>query len=267
MLISRAYGQTFLPTQLYIVKRFTIVITVVVPVMNEEGNLADLIAEIQSAATRCPITEIVYIDDGSTDKTFEILKSLQQQYPMLRVLQHDRRSGQSTGLWTGIKAATNEVIATLDGDGQNDPADIPLVYDIYKSKTIDGTKIMVAGQRKKRQDNLGRRLSSRFANNLRSFLLRDNTRDTGCSLKMFTRTDYLNLPFFNHMHRYLPALMIRDGVQIAHVDVSHRARTAGVSKYTNFGRALVGIADLMGVMWLQRRPSALPKISEHKNER
>jgi dolichol-phosphate mannosyltransferase len=243
------------------------VISVVVPVMNEEGNLADLIAEIAAASTKAPITEIVYVDDGSTDKTFEILKSLKVQYPMLRVVQHDKRSGQSAGLWTGVKAATNEIIATLDGDGQNDPADIPLVYDIYKTQSINGAKVMVAGQRKKRQDNLGRRLASRFANNLRSFLLKDNTRDTGCSLKMFTRTDYLNLPYFNHMHRFLPALMMRDGVTIAHVDVSHRARTTGVSKYTNFNRALVGVADLMGVMWLQRRPNALPKVSEYKNER
>lgn len=238
-------------------------ITVVVPVMNEEGNLAGLIAEIAAAATKCPITEIVYVDDGSTDSTFEILKSLKTQYPMLRVVGHDKRCGQSAALWTGVKAATNNIITTLDGDGQNDPADIPLVYDLYKSKTSDGTKIMVAGQRKKRQDNLGRRLSSRFANGLRSCLLKDNTRDTGCSLKMFTRADYLNLPYFNHMHRYLPALMMRDGIHIEHVDVSHRARTAGISKYTNFGRAVVGIADLMGVMWLQRRPNALPKISEY----
>lgn len=240
-------------------------ITVVVPVMNEESNLAPLISEIIAASQKSPITEIIYVDDGSNDKTFEILKSLKTQYPILRVLQHSKRSGQSAGLWTGIKAATNNVIATLDGDGQNDPADIPLVYDLYKTKTANGAKIMVAGQRKKRQDNLGRRLSSRFANNLRSFLLKDNTRDTGCSLKMFAREDYLNLPYFNHMHRYLPALMMRGGVEIAHVDVSHRPRTAGNSKYTNFGRALVGISDLMGVMWLQRRPNALPNISEYKN--
>lgn len=234
--------------------------------MNEEGNIADLIAEIANAANHAPITEIIYIDDGSTDKTFDILKKVQSQYPSLRVLKHSHRSGQSAGLWTGIKAATNDIIATLDGDGQNDPADIPLVYDIYLKEKTTSEKVMVAGQRKKRQDNLGRRLASRFANNLRSFLLRDKTRDTGCSLKMFSRTDYINLPYFNHMHRFLPALMIRDGVKIAHVDVSHRPRTSGASKYTNLNRAIVGIADLMGVMWLQRRPNALPKITEFKNK-
>ena len=241
-------------------------ISVIVPVMNEEGNIADLIAEIAKASTFAPITEIIYIDDGSTDKTFDVLKSLQSQYPTLRILKHGHRSGQSAGLWTGIKAATNDVIATLDGDGQNDPADIPLVYEIYLKEKNKSDKVMVAGQRKKRQDNLGRRLASRFANNLRSFLLRDGTRDTGCSLKMFSRSDYINLPYFNHMHRFLPALMIRDGVKIAHVDVSHRPRTSGASKYTNLNRAIVGIADLMGVMWLQRRPNALPKITEYKNE-
>lgn len=234
--------------------------------MNEEGNIASLIAEIAKASTFAPITEIIYIDDGSTDKTFDVLKSLQSQYPTLRILKHGHRSGQSAGLWTGIKAATNDVIATLDGDGQNDPADIPLVYETYLKEKSLSEKVMVAGQRKKRQDNLGRRLASRFANNLRSFLLRDGTRDTGCSLKMFSRADYINLPYFNHMHRFLPALMIRDGVKIAHIDVSHRPRTSGASKYTNLNRAIVGIADLMGVMWLQRRPNALPKITEFKNE-
>ena len=242
-------------------------ISVVVPVMNEEGNLASLIAEIVLISTKAPITEIIYVDDGSTDNTFATLTSLKAQYPQLRVIRHDRRSGQSAALWTGIKLATNNVIATLDGDGQNDPADIPLLYAIYKTKTMNNAKVMVAGQRKKRQDNLGRRLSSTFANNLRSCLLKDKTRDTGCSLKMFARSDYLDLPYFNHMHRYLPALMMRGGVQIAHVDVSHRARTTGTSKYTNFGRALVGIADLMGVMWLQSRPNTFPVISEYTIER
>lgn len=236
-------------------------ISVVVPVMNEEGNIASLIAEIAEAATKVPITEIVYIDDGSTDKTLEILTSLQGQYPMLRVLHHDKCSGQSAGLWTGIKAASNDIIATLDGDGQNDPADIPLLYNLYKSESVP---VMVAGQRKKRQDNAGRRLASRFANKLRSALLKDNTRDTGCSLKMFSRAAYLELPYFNHMHRFLPALMMRAGVKIAHVDVSHRARTSGLSKYTNWQRALVGIADLLGVMWLQRRPNALPRVTEQQ---
>lgn len=242
-------------------------ISVVVPVMNEEGNIAPLIKEIAAASTHAPITEIVYVDDGSTDNTLNILKFLQSDYPMLRVLHHDRRSGQSAALLTGIRASSNDIIATLDGDGQNDPADIPLLYNLYTAQQKTTPNVMVAGQRKKRQDNLGRRLSSRFANKLRSFLLRDNTRDTGCSLKMFSRTSYLNLPFFNHMHRFLPALMMRDGATIAHVDVAHRPRVSGASKYGNFSRAVVGVADLMGVMWLQRRPNALPQVSEIKQSR
>lgn len=242
-------------------------ISVVVPVMNEEGNLKSLITEIVTASTRAPITEIIYVDDGSTDHTYDILKRLTSEFPMLRVLHHDRRSGQSTALLTGIRAARNEIIVTLDGDGQNDPADIPLVFDLYKSETQNGQKIMVTGRRKKRNDSFGRRVASRFANRLRAYLLKDNTQDTGCSLKLFRRTDYLSLPFFNHMHRFLPALMVRDGVQLAHVDVSHRHRMTGISKYTNLNRALVGIADLMGVMWLQRRPNGLPIVSEYQNER
>jgi dolichol-phosphate mannosyltransferase len=242
-------------------------ISVIVPVMNEEGNLASLVSEIASASTRAPITEIIYVDDGSTDNTYDVLKVLMSQFPMLRVLKHDRRCGQSTALLTGIRASTNNVIVTLDGDGQNDPADIPTVYDLYKSETINGTKVMITGRRKKRQDSFARRFASRFANRLRAYLLKDKTPDTGCSLKMFARVDYMNLPFFNHMHRFLPALMVRDGIKLAHVDVSHRARLTGVSKYTNFNRAIVGISDLMGVMWLQRRPNGLPIVSEFKNER
>lgn len=233
--------------------------------MNEEGNLASLVAEIVDASTRAPITEIIYVDDGSTDNTYGTLQMLTSQYSMLRVLQHSKRCGQSTALLTGIRAASNNVIVTLDGDGQNDPADIPLVYELYKTETFNSAKIMVTGRRKKRQDSLGRRCASRFANRLRAFMLKDNTCDTGCSLKMFSRVDYLNLPFFNHMHRFLPALMVREGVKLSHVDVSHRPRLTGVSKYTNFNRAIVGIADLFGVMWLQRRPNGLPHVSEYQH--
>lgn len=256
-----------MPCPAFVLPEATTLISVIVPVMNEEGNLAGLIAEIASAATIAPITEMIYVDDGSTDNTYSALKMLTSQFPSLRVLHHDRRSGQSAALWTGIKAATNNIIVTLDGDGQNDPADIPAVYELYKTQAATGARVMVTGRRKKRQDNFGRRCASRFANHLRATLLKDNTPDTGCSLKMFGRADYLDLPYFNHMHRFLPALMIRDGVKLAHVDVSHRSRSTGVSKYTNFNRAIVGIADLMGVMWLQRRGSALPIVSEYKNER
>ncbi len=237
-------------------------ISVVVPVLNEENNIEPLVREI--VATDAPVSEIIYVDDGSTDGTVPMLQSLRQQYPLLRVIRHSARSGQSSALWTGIKAAGNDLIVTLDGDGQNDPADIALVYKAYKHEVSRHNQhVMVAGQRLKRQDSLAKRLSSRFANKLRSRVLHDNTRDTGCSLKLFRRHDYLALPYFNHMHRYLPALMMREGVKIAHVDVSHRPRTTGASKYGTLDRALVGVTDLIGVRWLQTRaPSHVDVIED-----
>lgn len=232
-------------------------ITVIVPVMNEEDNLESLLAEIDAASKTTPISEIIYVDDGSTDNSFALLQSLRDRYAALRVIRHDRRAGQSAALWTGIKAAGNTLIATLDGDGQNDPADIALVYKAYQDALpIHGEKVMVAGQRKKRQDSLVKRLSSRIANKIRSGLLKDGTRDTGCALKFFRRRDYLDLPYFNHMHRFLPALMIREGAAIVHVDVSHRPRTKGASKYGTIDRLMVGITDLLGVRWLQTRGPA-----------
>lgn len=239
-------------------------ITVVVPVMNEEKNIEPLLREI--IAVDAPISEIIYVDDGSTDHTHDILKSLRREHVALRIIKHEKRSGQSAALWTGIKAAGNNLIATLDGDGQNDPADIALLYKVYqKSQATNSGRVMVAGQRRKRRDSLAKRLSSRFANKLRSCLLKDQTRDTGCSLKLFRRHDYLALPYFNHMHRFLPALMIREGVKIVHVDVSHRPRTSGVSKYGTFDRALVGVSDLVGVRWLQTRAPSHTEIYEELN--
>ena len=242
-------------------------ITVVVPVMNEEENIESLVKEIVATAEFCPITEIVYVDDASTDGTLKMLQSLKQSVPMLRILTHSKRAGQSAALLTGIRAATNDLVATLDGDGQNDPADIPLLYncEALQSARLEShytQNVMVAGQRLKRNDNYVRRVTSRIANNIRSALLKDNTRDTGCSLKLFRRSDYLALPYFNHMHRFLPALMMREGVQIVHVDVSHRARTHGVSKYGTFDRLMVGITDIFGVRWLQSRASTRPVIKE-----
>lgn len=237
-------------------------VSVIVPVMNEEENIAPLLLEIMAAAHSVPIKEIIYVDDGSTDRTLKVLKSLRNDVPLLRVLTHSKRSGQSSALLTGIRSARSEIIATIDGDGQNNPMDIALLYKA--AGFADGTdkRIMVAGQRMKRQDTYIRRVTSRIANRIRSSILKDNTRDTGCSLKMFRKSDFLSLPYFNHMHRFLPALMMREGVTIIHVDVSHRERRHGVSKYGTLDRLMVGITDLLGVRWLQSRANLHPLIME-----
>lgn len=240
-------------------------ITVLVPVLNEEDNIAPLLQEIALVSKKAPCSEIIYVDDGSTDKTLEVLKVMKQAYPMLRIVQHGKRSGQSAALLTGVKAAGNDLIVTLDGDGQNDPADIALLYEIYSKNKKGDAKLMVIGERMKRHDNWMRRFSSRFANKIRSSLLKDGTKDTGCSLKMFSRKDYLALPYFDHMHRFLPALMMRDHVAVLHVGVSHRPRQNGVSKYGTLDRLLVGISDLCGVWWLLRRPYAHPVVIEDLN--
>ncbi len=242
-------------------------ISVVVPVRNEQDNIVPLVEEIAAAAkSGVPVTEIVYIDDGSTDKTLEILKKTKAVHPMLKIMRHDHSCGQSAGLWTGIRAAANDVIVTLDGDGQNNPADIGLLYNLFQeaSSIVPGGKVMVAGQREKRQDNMVRIISSRIANNIRSSFLQDGTRDTGCSLKLFRRQDYLMLPYFNHMHRYIPALMKRDGVVVKHVNVSHRPRTTGTSKYGTIDRLIAGLSDLLGVRWLLMRGRGPVTITEEK---
>jgi dolichol-phosphate mannosyltransferase len=237
-------------------------ISAVIPVCNEQDNVTPLLKEISQAATQAPVTEIIYVDDGSSDNTHAILTSLRSSEPKLRVLRHEHRSGQSAALWTGIKAASNEIIVTLDGDGQNNPADIEKLYKLFEQNGGKAAALMVAGEREKRHDNLIRRISSRSANKIRGWLLKDKTKDTGCSLKMFRRSDYLNLPFFNHMHRFLPALMMRDGVKIEHVNVSHRPRTGGTSKYGTLDRLMASILDLAGMMWLLRRAKVRGKVYE-----
>ncbi len=237
-------------------------ISVVVPVNNEKDNIRPLLEEIREAARRAPITEAVYVDDGSDDGSGAVLQGLCAEFSFLRVVQHSARSGQSLGLWTGVNAATGPIIVTLDGDGQNNPADIPLLFEKYKILAGNNPRTMIAGQRAKRNDNLVRRLSSRAANKIRAFILKDGTRDTGCSLKLFRREDYLSLPYFNHMHRYLPALMKAHYVAVAHVDVSHRPRERGVSKYGFWGRLGVGILDLAGAWWLLKRARPDIKVVE-----
>lgn len=238
-------------------------LSVVVPVHNETENLKSLIEEIGQAVGPLGAYEIIYIDDGSTDATLATLKDLQSSFPTLRVLRHLKCCGQSTAVRTGVKAAKAEVIATLDGDGQNDPANIPAMYAAWEKLAAEGRGALVAGFRKNRKDTGWRRFSSRFANRIRAGLLGDATPDTGCGLKLFDRSLFLEMPYFDHMHRFLPALAQRAGANVVSVEVNHRPRTQGQSKYGTWGRLWVGIWDLMGVMWLQRR-AHVPVVEELK---
>jgi len=228
-------------------------ITVVIPIYNEQENIKPLLDEIMAVAEIVPVSEIVYVDDASTDGSWDVLKGLRAHYMLLRIIRHKENVGQSAALLTGIKAAGNDLIVTLDGDGQNPPADIKLLWEAYNRHKDTMPHLAVLGERTKRNDNWVRRFSSRFANGLRASLLKDQTKDTGCSLKLFGRRDYLNLPYFDHMHRFLPALLLREGVELIHVGVSHRPRIHGQSKYGTLDRALVGISDIRGVLWLQKR--------------
>ena len=226
-------------------------ISVVVPVFDEEHNIAPLVREIAVALRGRIAFEIVYVDDASGDGSLRALVALKEEFPELRVLRHARRSGQSTALHTGIEAARAAWIATLDGDGQNDPADIPRLLEARSAAAPD-TKLF-AGWRVDRKDDAGKRWASRAANAIRARLLRDDTPDTGCGIKLFERKAFLSLPYFDHMHRYLPALMQRAGWKTVSIPVRHRARSSGASKYNNLRRAWVGLRDLRGVAWLISR--------------
>ena len=226
-------------------------LSVVVPVHNERDNIVPLLSEIVTALRGKAEFEIVYVDDASKDDSLAVLTAAKGQFPELRVLRHLSQSGQSTALRTGIRAARGAWIATLDGDGQNDPADIPKLLDARAS--ADPNIKLFAGWRVNRRDSGSKRWASKIANAIRSRLLRDETPDTGCGIKLFEREVFLDLPHFNHMHRYLPALFKRAGWQSVSVPVNHRERSTGVSKYNNLGRAWVGLADLRGVAWLIKR--------------
>lgn len=226
-------------------------LTVVVPVRNEAANIRPLIEEITSALPHVA-HEIVYVDDGSTDATLAELQAMQLELPTLTVRRHRASCGQSVAIVTGVKAATGLWIATLDGDGQNDPADIPAL--LAQAEADDGmSPVLFAGHRTTRRDTRIKRISSRVANKVRSTLLGDATPDTGCGLKLFRRAVFLELPHFDHMHRFLPALFIRAGGRVCSVPVNHRPRLRGQSKYGTLDRLAVGIVDLAGVAWLQRR--------------
>lgn len=226
-------------------------LAVVVPVHNEAGNILPLVAEIHAALDGKVEFEVVYVDDGSTDATSRELAEAKAKFPRLRSLRHRKACGQSQAIATAVKAARAPLIAMLDGDGQNDPADIPAMLERYRA--VGNAKLLIAGWRANRKDTGSRRWASKAANAIRASMLQDDTPDTGCGSKLFARALFLDLPRFDHMHRYLPALTIRAGGTVESVKVNHRPRGAGSSNYTNWKRALVGIPDLLGVMWLMRR--------------
>lgn len=226
-------------------------LSVVVPVFNERDNIPPLLAEIATALRGKVDFEVVYVDDDSSDDSVAVLTAEKAKYPELRIVRHLTRSGQSTAVWNGVRSARSPWIATLDGDGQNDPADIPKLL-AERDKAAPGVRLF-AGWRTTRRDSFNKRISSKIANAVRSRMLRDSTPDTGCGLKLFDREVFLRLPYFDHMHRYLPALVKRAGYQSTSVPVGHRPRTAGTSKYGMLDRLWVGIADLRGVAWLMRR--------------
>ena len=227
--------------------------SVVVPVRNEADNISPLIAELKTVMTALQPYEIVIVDDGSDDATPEVLRDQARACPELRVIRHRSSAGQSAAITTGVNEARAGIIITLDGDGQNDPADIPALLDRFR-EADNPDLLLVTGERQKRRDSLLKRLSSRVANAVRGTLLGDHTPDTGCGLKVFSRPAYLAMPGFDHMHRFMPALMLCQGGHVLSVPVNHRARQHGATKYGVFDRLGVGIVDLFGVMWLQRRP-------------
>jgi len=228
-------------------------LSLVIPVRNEAENIDVLIAEIRASLDGRVEYELIYVDDGSSDDTPNRLARAKKTFPHLRVLRHRTSCGQSSALFTGVKAARAPWIATLDGDGQNDPADILKLLAVLNAPADPPPLQLVAGHRRKRRDNWLKRLSSRVANRVRGRLLGDRTPDTGCGLKLIAREAYLALPFFDHMHRFLPALIQRNGGRTVSVEVNHRPRLRGASNYGLHNRLWVGIVDLFGVMWLKRR--------------
>ncbi|MGA7533667.1 MAG: glycosyltransferase family 2 protein [Pseudolabrys sp.] len=236
-------------------------VSVVVPVRNEAGNIALLVAEIAKALEGQWSFEVVYVDDGSTDGTEAELKRLMTQHAWLRRVRHKQSCGQSAAVRTGVAAARAPIVATLDGDGQNDPAFVPaLVRALEAGNPRVG---LVAGQRVGRKSSGFKKLQSRIANAVRGAVLRDGTRDTGCGLKAFRRAVFLGLPYFDGLHRFLPALIRREGFDISYVDVVDRPRAHGVSNYGMWDRLWIGILDLAGVWWLIRRKKRIPEISEN----
>lgn len=232
--------------------------TIIAPMLNEAGAVGPMCAEIYDACQDLGPFEAIFVNDGSTDDTAAEIAKARSRHPWLRELRHARPCGQSAAVRSGVMAAQAPIVVTIDGDNQNPPAEIPKLVRPFLESPAPRLGL-VAGQRVGRKDTPSKRLASRLANGLRARILRDDTRDTGCGLKAFPRDVFLALPFFDHLHRYLPALVKREGYEVQLVDVTHRAREAGRSKYTNIGRAFVGVQDLLGVWWLLRR-RRLPEI-------
>jgi len=233
-------------------------LSVVVPVKDEAGNVAPLAREI-AGAVKGEAAEIIFVDDGSTDSTAAELAALKSELPNLRVIRHGRNSGQSRAIRTGVSAAVGPVVATLDGDGQNDPADLPKLVAALRANERLG---MVSGVRAKRKDTFSRRLASGLANGFRRRALHDTAVDSGCGIKAFRREAYLALPYFDHQHRFMTTLMLREGYEVGFADVNHRPRVHGRSKYTNLQRMFAGISDVLGVRWLQSRHKGDPEPTE-----
>lgn len=226
--------------------------SVVSPVRNEAENVETLVREIAHVLDGRAF-EIIFVDDASQDDTRARLFALKQQVPHLRVLGHRKNAGQSRAVRTGVMAARSNIIVTLDGDGQNNPADIPGLIAQLTRADAPGDLALIQGRREKRIDSGWKKMGSRWANNVRRSILRDQNSDSGCGMRAFRRDAYLQLPYFDHMHRYLPALMMSDGLMVEERGVGHRARKHGRSNYTNFGRLAVAMSDMRGVMWLRKR--------------
>ncbi|MGY3452492.1 glycosyltransferase family 2 protein [Bradyrhizobium sp. USDA 4353] len=238
----------------------SVAVSIVVPVRNESGNITPLITEIAAALDGLWPYEIIYVNDGSTDDTAQRLAEEMARRPNLRVLRHERSSGQSAAVRSGIRAARGGMVATLDGDGQNNPAFLP---DLIAALEKGGAGVgLVAGQRVGRKDTGFKKLQSRIANKIRNAVLKDGTRDTGCGLKAVRRDVFLMMPYFDGLHRFLPALVRREGYDIAYLDVIDRPRHSGVSNYGFFDRLWIGIMDLAGVWWLIRRKKPTPVAIE-----
>ncbi len=234
-------------------------LSVVIPAFNEEGNIGNLIAETFAAVPDSVLGEVIAVDDASDDGTGAEIKALFSTYPALRYVRHGQRAGQSAALRTGVLAARFPAIATMDGDGQNDPQDIMRLYG--RLGAVGQQPALVGGVRAARKDTGSKKFASRFANWLRDTVLADGCPDTGCGIKLYHRDAYLALPYFTSMHRYLPAFFITYGHEAVYEPVNDRPRLRGASKYTNLGRALIGLYDLVGVSWLRKR-THIPPVAE-----